>query len=222
MNLDILAGEKAKFVVLEGKYKEDGNEIFLQFNPSSYAVEHSNEFSEKKLMGSKGIVNQFTGSKTSDLSLELMFDSTSIGKDVRELIEPLYKIVNIDNTLHAPPPCKFVWEKFTFDGIVSAFKKEFTFFLANGRPARVKISMTLKPYVKVEDMIKGLNLQSSDISKQRILAEGDTIFDMAYREYKDPAMWRKIALKNGIEDPLLIPFGTALLLPSKEDEKGWL
>ena len=101
-------------------------------------------------------------------------------------------------------------------------RKEFTFFLANGRPARVKILMTLKPYVKVEDMVKGLNLQSSDISKQRVLSEGDTIFDMAYREYKDPAMWRKIALVNGIENPLSIPFGTSLLLPSKEDEKGWL
>jgi len=220
MIFDILGGEKAKFIVLEGKYKDLDNEIPLQFNPTTYTVEQNNEFAEKKLMGVNGTVNQFTGSKKSDLTLELMFDSTSSGKDVRDLIEPLHKIVDIDNTLHAPPPCKFVWEKFSYDGIVSSFKKEFTFFLSNGRPARVKISITLKPYVKVDDATKNLNPQSSDITKQRVLTEGDTLFNMAYREYKDPAMWRKIAAKNGIEDPLNIAYGKVLLLPSNEDEKG--
>lgn len=214
----IFEGEKAKFIVLKGKYKEDGKEIPLQFNPSSYSVEESNEYSEKKLMGLNGIVNQFTGSKRSDLTLELLFDSTGTGKDVRELIDPFKKIIEIDNTLHAPPPCGFVWEKFSYDGIVSAFKKEFTYFFSNGTPARVKVSLTLKPYTDVESMAKGLNLQSSDISKTRVLVEGDSIFEMAYREYNDSSMWRKIAVKNGIEDPLNIPFGKALLLPSKEDE----
>lgn len=208
--------EKAKFIILKGKYKEEGTEIPLQFNPGSYSVEESNEYAEKKLMGLNGIVNQFTGSKRSDLTLELLFDSTDTGKDVRELISPFKKIVEIDNTLHAPPPCRFIWEKFSYDGIVSAFKKEFTYFFSNGMPARVKVSLTLKPYTEVEKMAKGLNLQSSDISKQRILAEGDTLFAMAYREYNDSSMWRKIAEKNGIEDPLNIPYGTSLLLPSKE------
>ena len=214
----IFEGEKAKFIILKGKYKEDGQEIPLQFNPSSYSVEESNEYSEKKLMGLNGIVNQFTGSKRSDLTLELLFDSTATGKDVRELIDPFKKIVEIDNTLHAPPPCRFVWEKFSYDGIVSAFKKEFTYFFSNGTPARVKVSLTLKPYTDVENMAKDLNLQSSDISKTRVLAEGDSIFEMAYREYNDSSMWRKIAAKNGIEDPLDIPFGKTLLLPSKEDK----
>ena len=209
-------GEKAYFVVLKGENK--GNEIPLQFNPSSYSVEHGNDFSEKKLMGLKGLINQFTGSKKSDFILELMFDSTSSGGDVRDLIQPLYKIVDIDNTLHAPSPCKFVWGKFTFDGIVSTYKKEFTFFFSNGTPARVKISMTLKPYTDVEEMAKTLNQQSSDISKKRVLIEGDTIFNMAHREYKNPSMWRKIAQENGIENPLFILSGTELLLPSKEEE----
>lgn len=219
MSLEILKGEKAKFIVLDGQYKEIGKEIPLQFNPSTYSVEQNNEFSEKKLMGLKGVVNQFTGSKKSDLALELMFDSTATGGDVRDLVEPLYKIVNIDNTLHAPPPCRFSWGKFFFDGIVLSFKKEFTFFFANGTPARVKISMTLKPYTNVKEMAKKLNLQSSDISKKRVLVEGDSLFDMAYREYKSPAMWRKIAQVNEIVNPLTIPFGTELLLPSKESDE---
>jgi hypothetical protein len=217
MNLDILQHDKAKFVVMDGKYKE--SEIPLQFNPPTYSVEQSNEYSEKKLMGLKGTINQFTGTKKADLTLELLFDSTSTGGDVRDLIEPLYKIVDIDNTLHAPPPCRFVWSKLSFDGIVATFKKEFTYFFTNGTPARAKISLTLKPYVKVKETAKSIDLQSSDISKKRVLIEGDTIFAMAYREYKTAAMWREIAEKNSIDNPLEIAYGTELLLPSKDSDE---
>lgn len=204
---------KARFALLDGenKYKE----IFLQFNPSAYTVEESNEFSEKKLMGFKGAIYQFTGSKKSDLSLELMFDSTSFGSDVRDLIKPLDIIFDIDRELHTPPPCRFIWGSFTFDGIVSALKKDFTFFYHDGVPGRVKLSVTLKPYKSVEEMAMGLDLHSSDISKTRVMSEGDSIFLMAHREYKTSSSWRIIATANDIDDPLAIADGAQLLLPAK-------
>lgn len=205
---------KAKFIVLKGS--KAGIVIPLQFNPSTYSIEENNSFSEKKLMGLKGVINQFTGSKKSDLTLDLLFDSTALGTDVRLLMAPLYLLSKIDNTLHAPAPCKFIWGGFFYDGIVSSFKKEFVFFFSSGMPARVKVSLTLKPYDDINKNAQELNKQSSDISKKRILVEGDTIFEMANREYRDPAMWRKIAQKNEIENPLLISFGRELFLPSKE------
>lgn len=218
MNLSDIAarlqGKKAQFVILEGENKE--REIDLQFNPSGYSVEESNEFSEKKLMGLKGVVHQFTGSKKADLSLELMFDGTEKGVDVRELIAPLKQIFEIDSTLHAPPPCRFIWGGFTFDGFVTTHKKEFTYFYHDGTPGRVKLSVTLKPYTRIDETVTALSLESSDITKQRVLVEGDTLFDMAYREYRDPAAWRRIAEYNGIDDPLNVPAGSSLGLPSKD------
>lgn len=204
---------KAKFTLLAGENKN--KEIFLQFNPSGYSVEESNEFSEKKLMGLKGVIHQFTGSKKADLSLELMFDSTSLGGDVRDLIRPLDTIFEIDRELHAPPPCRFLWGSFVYDGIVSALKKDFTFFYHDGIPARVKLSVTLKPYKSVEEMAMMLDLHSSDISKTRVMSEGDSIFLMAYREYKTSSSWRAIAEANGIDNPLDIAEGAHLLLPAK-------
>lgn len=217
MSFDILQAEKAKFIITDGKYK--GEEVLLQFNPPTLSIEHINEFSEKKLMGLKGVVNQFTGSKKADLSLELIFDSTSLGTDVRDKLKDLNKIVQIDNELHAPPPCQFKWSKTTFDGIVTSFKKEFTYFFSDGTPARAKVSISLKPYTDVEKMAKSLDYQSSDISKKRVLNQGDTIFDMAYREYRNSAMWRLIAKANDIDDPLSIEYGTTLILPSKDKDE---
>ncbi|WP_457593482.1 CIS tube protein [Hydrogenimonas sp.] len=207
---------KAKFVVLKGE--EEGSEVYLQFNPSSYSFEESNEFSEKKLMGLKGVIHQFTGSKTADLSLDLLFDSTSGGGDVRNLLKPLEKLAAIDRELHAPPPCRFIWGSFSYDGIVTGLKREFTYFYQSGIPGRVKVALTLKPYKKVEEMVAQLDLHSSDISKERVLKEGDSIFLLAYREYKQPAEWRRIAKANGIDDPLKIKVGARVLLPPKDKD----
>ena len=208
---------KAKFTIIAGIHL--GKEIPVQYNPSKYIVEDSNEFSEKKLMGLKGAIDQFTGSKKSDLSLELLFDSTSLGKDVRDLIKPLDYIVNIDNELHAPPPCNFSWGSFNFMGIVSSLKKDFTYFYHNGIPARVKITITLKPYDDVEHMKASLDLHSSDISKERILNEGDSIFLMSHREYNHSSSWRLIAQENDIDDPLSISNGSKLLIPAKVNDE---
>lgn len=209
-----MINSKSKFIILSGENK--GREIILQFNPTTYSVEENNEFSEKKLMGLKGVIQQFTGSKKSDLSLELMFDSTSLGVDVRTLLEPLKMIIEIDRELHAPAPCRFVWGSFVFDGIVSSMKKDFTYFYHDGIPARVKVALSLKPYQDVDEMAKSLDLHSSDISKTRVLIEGDSIFDMAFKEYQSPHSWRLIAEANGIDDPLKIDAGLELLLPSKD------
>ena len=208
---------KAKFIILEGT--NSGKEILLQYNPSQYSVEDNNEFSEKKLMGLKGVIHQFTGTKKADLSLELMFDSTTLGKDVRELIKPLDNIVNIDSELHAPPPCTFTWGSFSFNGIVASIKKDFIFFYHDGIPGRVKVALTLKPYDSVKYTQALLDLHSSDISKERVFIEGDSLFLMSQREYNDPSSWRLIAQANEIENPLLIPSGTKLLLPAKGNDE---
>ncbi|WP_456401950.1 CIS tube protein [Hydrogenimonas sp.] len=208
---------KGKFIVLEGERK--GTEVPLQFNPSNYTVEESNEFGEKKLMGLKGVIHQFTGSKHADLTLELLFDATDDGEDVRKRIEPLLRLGAIDRELHAPPPCRFVWGPFGFDGIVSQIKREFTYFYHDGTPGRVKLTVTLKPYRPPEEVKAALDLHSSDISKERVLAEGDSIFLMAAREYNAPGEWRRIAEANGIDDPLALLPGTRLLLPPGEENE---
>lgn len=208
---------KARFTVLEGEHKFQ--EIFLQFNPAGYSVEENNEFSEKKLMGLKGVIHQFTGSKKADLSLELMFDSTTLGVDVRDLLKPLDTIFEIDRELHAPPPCRFVWGSFSYEGIVSSLKKDFTYFYHDGIPGRVKLSVTLKPYKPIEEMSALLDLHSSDISKTRTMSEGDSLFLMAHREYQSVSSWRLIAEANGIDDPLDIAAGEELLLPAKDKDE---
>jgi nucleoid-associated protein YgaU len=43
---------------------------------------------------------------------------------------------------------------------------------------------------------------------------GDTLASIAYREYGDPTLWRPLATFNRVDDPLRIPLGGVLMLPS--------
>jgi nucleoid-associated protein YgaU len=46
---------------------------------------------------------------------------------------------------------------------------------------------------------------------------GDSLPSIAWREYGDPTLWRPIAERNGIDDPMRLPAGTALLIPAAEE-----
>ena len=37
---------------------------------------------------------------------------------------------------------------------------------------------------------------------------------MAYTEYGDPTLWRDLAAFNRVDDPLRIPLGTVLMVPT--------
>jgi nucleoid-associated protein YgaU len=43
---------------------------------------------------------------------------------------------------------------------------------------------------------------------------GDSLASLAYAEYGDPTLWRYLASFNRIDDPLRIPQGSVVLLPS--------
>ena len=206
--------KKAKIVILEGKNK--GKTINLQFNPSEYTLERISKFDKKSLITRENVKTQYKGGEESDLTLEFLFDTTETGKDVRLEIEPLMLLVTKDSELHAPPPCAFIWSKFIFKGVVSKLSKKFTFFFEDGTPARVRVTITFIPFKTSEEIESEERTHSADLTKKRILKEGDNLWLLAYREYGDPSFWRLIAKVNKIDDPRIIGAGKELILPPRE------
>ena len=207
---------KAYIKILKGSHKDEV--IPLQFNPTEYSLEKTNTFQEKKLKHKKEKKLQFKQSQQSDITLELLFDGTDEGKDVRELLEPLTHIVDIDKEIHAPPLCMFVWGGLSVNAVVSKLSKKFTYFYQDGIPARVRVSMILKPFKTTEEIEKETKLQSADLTKVRRSKEGDNIWLMAYREYEDAKQWRAIANANEIDDPRVLENGRELILPPRKED----
>ena len=47
-----------------------------------------------------------------------------------------------------------------------------------------------------------------------VVRDGDSIHSVAHTAYGDATLWRRIAEANGIDDPLSLPRGTVLSIPT--------
>ena len=215
MNVD---NSKAYIKILKSKYNKEEKKFPLQFNVAEYDVETINNYKAKVLKNTKGKELQFNNSEQSDFTIKLFFDSTDEGTDVRDKLKPLEIIASMDKENHAPAPCIFVWGSFNFRGVVGKISKKFTYFYHNGIPARVHVTLTLKPYETLKEIEAKTKKHSADLTKQRIIKSGDDIWLLADREYDDPRCWRDIAKANDIDDPRHIKMGKALKLPPRKKD----
>jgi nucleoid-associated protein YgaU len=53
--------------------------------------------------------------------------------------------------------------------------------------------------------------------KVHTVVAGDSLASVAWREYGDPTLWRAIAERNGIDDPMRLPAGKTLLVPAADE-----
>jgi hypothetical protein len=118
--------------------------------------------------------------------------------------------------LHIPPPCRYRWSSFSFQGVISSYSRQFTYFYSDGTPARVKVTLKIKPH-KNDDVAQRENERhSADISRIHQLKEGESLFSLAFEYYQNPSLWRKIAKDNQIDDPLNLSFGSTLVIAPKD------
>lgn len=205
MQIEILGGE------------EKGTSFSLPFNPNEYTEKLTNSYQDQELIGFKNFKEQFTTAQVGELTLNLLFDTSNTGTDVRKELNYLAFISKIDKELHIPPPCRFIWGTFVFQGVISQYSRNFTYFYNDGIPARARVTLKIKPHKSKKESARENELHSSDITKYHQLKEGESLFLLAYKYYKEPNAWREIARFNGINDPLTIPLGTAITLPPRNN-----
>ena len=93
---------------------EGGEPIKARFNPERYTVTKAVQIAEITIPGLDSPVQQFVRGQSEKVSFELFFDTTEFGlvdsvKDVRDLTGPIYKLLKVQKSTHAPPRCKLEW-----------------------------------------------------------------------------------------------------------------
>lgn len=193
-----------------------GEEIPVLFNPTEYTVEKGNQYAEIAIPGLEAPLLQFNRGNARMLTMDLFLDTSESARDVREFSRKITALLDIEPDTHAPPVCRFIWgggESFT--GVLEKAIQRFTMFLADGRPVRATVGVTLREF------LTGLAererpRQSPDRTKLRTVIEGDALWQLANREYGDPAQWRHIARASGIVNPRLLRAGSDLIIPPIE------
>lgn len=208
--------QKGFFEILGGTKKNTKIEVL--YFPTEYSIEKSNTFSEVAIPGLESPYLQFVKGNAGSITLELFYDTYEKRIDVRELTSKVTDLINIDPTIHAPPPLKFIWgldSREPFNCVLERVTKRFTMFNSDGKPVRARLNITLKEF-KMELNSRERELQSPDKTKVYLAKNGDSLWAIAHREYGDPDMWRPIAEKNNIYNPRFLKPGTELIIPPLE------
>jgi len=207
-----MAYSKAKIKV-EGKQTKT---IEVLFNPSEYTVQNKNKYSWQAIPGLQSPIAQFVHGETPTLTMDLFFDTSESGEDVRERTQEIVQIMDVDSDLHAPPICTFYWGSLQFKGILEQVSQRFTMFTPEGIPVRARLQVTFRSWQSAKEQYVSIPRQSADRTKQWTVKQGDQLYLIAYEEYENPAYWRKIAEANDIDNPLELEVGRSLIVPRLE------
>ncbi len=179
-----------------------GDKIEVQFNPTEYTLEKGAQIAEIAIPGIDSPILQFVRGQNERLTMDLLFDTTASGMDesatdVRSRTNAFYQLVKIQPRTHAPPRIRVSWgQGLSFTAVVESVRQQFTLFNPAGVPLRATLGVTFREYKTLEEQLAELNLQSSDHTRRRVVARGDTLTRIAAEEYGDPSRWRLIADAN--------------------------
>lgn len=208
-----------------------GERIPVQFNPEEYALNKDINYAVTSIPGLSAPILQFVNGNMQTLELELLVDtyeahsesSTQAGDDVRVLTRKITNLMNIEPSTHAPPVLLFTWGSLTFTCVLARVSQRFIMFKADGIPVRARLQVTFNEFRNVDLEAKEVKRETADYSKLHVVKDGESLSLIAAREYGSAALWRPIALRNNLDDPLALRTGLRLIIPNlpfRDPESG--
>jgi nucleoid-associated protein YgaU len=199
------------------------SEMNFRFNPTQMTVNKTAVYGGANNRASEeGGQEQFASTGTRTLGFSAFLDEWEApqGGDVGEMVAKLQNWCNPDpessQENREPPLIMFVWGKFNFTGKLESVNATFELFRRDGTPARAEVQISMKERPE-ETVPQNPTSGGPPGRRSRTIVEGDTLLGLAYRELGDANLWRIIAEINDIDDPMTVPAGTSLLVPSRED-----
>lgn len=223
--LGLIKSGKAKLVCVPPNLPDTPHEIECMFNPTEYRLTQTLSVTRNQTPAKSGGTPQFAGTNAMTLTTQLFFDDfASLQGDVTPKITTLLSWTHPTRSSQATRPCpplvSFKWggnpQLDKFSGYLRSVVVNYTIFRKDGTPVQAKVDISIEGQT---ELIGPQNPTSHSIDSRRVhtMIDGDTLQSVAYQELGNPAYWRAIADLNGIDDPLRVAAGTALLIPSHAD-----
>lgn len=217
-----------------------GECVEVMFNPEEYTVSSDVNFAQQTVPGLSAPVIQFVSGNMQTLEMELLIDTyeahggdtvtasggdtgpgsservrsvNAAGEDVRLHTRKITDLMNIDPTTHAPPVLLFTWGSFAFSCVLARTSQRFVMFRSDGIPVRARLQVTFNEIRNLELEAKEIKRETADYSTYHVVKQGETLSDVAWQAYRNPTLWRPIALHNAVADPQTLEVGQRLLLP---------
>lgn len=194
----------------------DTKESFkVQFNPERYTIDKTTAWTTPDEKGKLAPL-VFGGTDRKSISFEFFFDTYAEGKDVRKeyvgkLLALMEPTVTTSPGNKRPPILLITWGEFVFKAVLERLSQNYTMFTAEGMPVRALVNATFKQFSTAEEETR--NNPPGDPTTAHLVKDGETLNLIAAKEYGDPKLWRLIADKNNLKDPLGLEIGMLLEIP---------
>ena len=226
--------QKAALMLYDAKPAGEGSvpgglrgSIDFQFNPKEVTIAKTAKWGRDPAKGAaKASPVQFHGAEPCKLTVEMFFDSGGAQDgSVVAAVEQLFGCcVPTPESLRAakpsPPLVVLHWGSVSsFPGFVNSVSAKYTLFSSDGTPIRATCAVAIEE-MPADPPKQNPTSGSDGVRRVHRTVAGDTLASVAYGEYGDPTQWRALAAYNGIDDPLRVRVGLALLLPTPEELAG--
>ncbi len=225
--LGLVKGTKAIIKCVGSNLPELPHEIECSFNPTDYTLTQTVDVPGVPSPHVEGGNQQYGGTGAMVFTTNLFFDAYSEARgDVTPKIttllnwmKPTRSSTSSPDGRASPPLVQFKWKNPQLDqirGFLTSSTVRYTLFRTDGTPIRAEVAITITAQA---NETPPPNPTSHAAHSRRIhqVIEGDTLQSVAYRELGKATYWRSIAELNDIDDPMRLPAGTMLLIPSVAD-----
>jgi hypothetical protein len=180
-------------------FQAEGSEerIEVHFNPESLQFTVS---SNLKNQGSGNSTKQYVSESTGKLTMDLVFDSTHSGEDIRQKTTRIAAFMGPldDEDENVPPVVSFEWGAYQFTGMFESYKETVDYFSADGVPLRASVNLTISGQDRIfVDQSSPAGTPSDDVAATPSAGKGTT--DLATKA-GNPAAAKEIARSNGIDN----------------------
>jgi hypothetical protein len=198
-----------------------GESVKVHFNPVSLQYQVSNTL-EKRGQGNQA--HQYVSQSSAKLTMDLVFDTTISGKDVRATTQKIAQMMkpNEDGDDKVPSKVEFEWGAYKFEGMLEQYKETLDFFSPDGVPLRSTINLTLTAQDRVfAPSGTGPRQNTSGSLTPDTVTPPNTDGSVAQlaNQAGYPKAARAIGNANGV-DSLRAPAGGGLSLPAGPNLRG--
>ena len=188
---------RASFTPLSGPAANRA--IAVHFNPESLQIAITNTLEDK---GQGREKKQYVTKSSAKLTMDLIFDTTHSGSDVRQHTGQMAKLMEPGEPQRnrgAPPSVvRFEWGSFSFQGLVESYKETLDFFSPNGVPLRASINLTLASQEQVFQSLTQGSERRFEPVVQNLSSSGESLTDVVTRAGNANAS-RAVASENNQE-----------------------
>ena len=216
--------------------------IEVMFNPELITYTKQNTWNYQLPSGQSLPEISFASGIPATLVVPLTFDGTEKGDNIAKIVNQLTRLTQADKTLKGrrysnpnpgpkqaaknvdqgrPPTVRFAWGNYlSFEAVIKQIVSKYSMFLDDGTPVRAAVEVTFMQIADVDTFPKQQNPTSGGRTGERVhrLGPRETLDQVAYTNFGQTGLWRALAAFNGIDDPLRLQAGDAILLPASVDD----